>query len=215
MNNKEIYKIWAPTNKKWVDWVRPVPFIMMKKNVFNEARTFNASTIEYVRELLSDTAIIVDLPDVKSVEEGIGLAKIGYRPIPIYNGVDEQKNSIATTDNHSIEPALIWGAIELQNIEIKDDASPVFLLDSNRMNRFKMDASIFDNSWDIYHQDMPSYKYFKNNGIKNIIIVGDKFNKDLQIILYKFQKQNIKIYYTNRYDKPKVYKIKNPRASVI
>ena len=24
---KEIYKIWAPTGCKWVDWVRPVPFV--------------------------------------------------------------------------------------------------------------------------------------------------------------------------------------------
>ena len=27
MNAKEVYKLWAPFNKKWTDWVRPVPFI--------------------------------------------------------------------------------------------------------------------------------------------------------------------------------------------
>ena len=27
MFNREIYKIWAPTNKRWVDWARPVAFI--------------------------------------------------------------------------------------------------------------------------------------------------------------------------------------------
>ena len=32
MIGKEIYKIWAPTNKKWVDWVRPVPFVMIDEN---------------------------------------------------------------------------------------------------------------------------------------------------------------------------------------
>lgn len=29
MTGKELYQIWAPTNKRWVEWVRPVPFIHM------------------------------------------------------------------------------------------------------------------------------------------------------------------------------------------
>ena len=27
MTGKDIYKIWAKEGAKWVDWVRPVPFI--------------------------------------------------------------------------------------------------------------------------------------------------------------------------------------------
>ena len=31
MHRKEIYKIWAPRNIKWTDWIRPVPFIGIDK----------------------------------------------------------------------------------------------------------------------------------------------------------------------------------------
>ena len=34
----------------------------------------------------------------------------------------------------------------------------------------KIDISIFDNSWDVYHQDLPTAEYFLNNGIKNIVV---------------------------------------------
>ena len=33
MVNKDIYKIWAPPQKKWVDWVRPVPFFAISNNI--------------------------------------------------------------------------------------------------------------------------------------------------------------------------------------
>lgn len=215
MTNKDIFKIWAPNNVKWSNWVRPVPFISIGIEDNNEVHNYNIPTISYIDSASKDTAIFVDLPGGKSVEEGIGLSKLGYRPIPIFNGTIEQNNSLSATDNYAIIPALIWGGKELMNIDIDLSAPPVFLLDSNRMNRFKMNASIFDNSWDIYHQDMPSYKYFKSNDINKIIVVGDKFNKDLKVILYKFQKEGINIYYTNGYENPKLYKIKRMKVSAI
>ena len=215
MNNKEIYKIWAPKNTKWVDWIRPVPFIGIGRDYINEVHNYGINILKYSLEYEKNTAVIVDLPGKESIEEGLGIAKLGYRPIPLYNGPIEQKNSLATTDNYAITEALIWGTTELINMEFKEDANPVFLLDSNRMNRFKMDASIFDNSWDIYNQDMPTYKYFKNNGITKIIVVSEKFNKDLKSILYKFQKEGINIYFTNGLTEPKLYKIKYMKVSAI
>ena len=213
--NKDIYRIWAPNDAKWTNWVRPVPFISIGTDFINEVHNYGINDLKYNLEYSSDTAIIVDLPGGESVEEGLAIAKIGYRPIPLYNGPIEQKNSLATTDNYCISEALIWGSTELINIELNKDTNPVFLLDSNRMNRFKMDATIFDNSWDIYHQDMPSYKYFKSSGITKIIVVGEKFNKDLKVILYKFQKEGINIYYTNGYSDPKLYKIRKMKISAI
>ena len=88
-------------------------------------------------------------------------------------------------------------------IKINKDTSPVFLLDSNRMHRLKMNESVFDNSWDIYSHDMPSAEYFINNGINKIIVVGNKLNSDLSKILYRFQNIGIKISFVERYDEPK------------
>ena len=209
--SKEVYKIWAPAGAKWVDWVRPVPFVGLNDN-FNKYQfsNFNVSQIFYLEEIEKDTAIIVDLPGYESVEDGIALAKMGYRPIPVFNGTNEQNNSLATTDNHAVGFGLLCGAKELKNIEIPVDATPVFLLDTNRLSRHKMSISVFDNSWDIYYQDMPSAEYFLKNGVKKIIVRSKKIEKDLSKILYKYQQKGITIMHTQGLEKAEKVKIKKP-----
>ncbi len=210
MTGKEIYKIWAPTNDKWVDWVRPVPFIAINDNLESyKTPDLSNSNINCINKD-ENTAIIVDLPGLESIKEGIALAKIGFRPIPVYNGTIEQDGAKATTDNKSISIGLVYGASKLKDIELENEAPPAFLLDSNRMNRFKMDVSVFDNSWDIYDQDVPSAEYFLNNQINKIVIISNLVQKDLKKILYKFQKQGIEIYFTNGYEKPKKINIRKP-----
>ena len=209
MTNKEIYKIWAPDKKRWVDWVRPVPFINIDDSSSRkEFIDYRIPSINYLKEVLNDTALIIDIPGIDSIKEGIALAKLGYRPIPIFNGTDPPIGTISTTNNQIIKPLLIWGAFELKNIKLKNDAPPVFLLDQNRLNRYKINNGIFDNSWDIYDGDLPSPKYLLENGINKIIVRSNFQAKDLQKILYKWQKNNIKIFFTNGYEEPKEVKLK-------
>lgn len=204
MTGKEIYKIWAPSGKMWVDWARPVPFVEMGESTkLYSFSNIMMPTIDFLDENYRDAAIIVDLPGAKSVIEGIALAKAGYRPIPIYNGTIEQPKARATVDNQSVRTALRWGASQLSEIEVKEDALPAFLLDRNRLQRFKMEDCLFDNSWDVYPQDLPSAEYFTNNGIHKIIIIGESLAKDLKKILYGFQKKKIEIFLTNGYEAPK------------
>ena len=211
MSGKETFKIWAPYGIKWTDWVRPVPFIAIDNNLNNEFYDFSIPSINYINSLERDTAFIIDLPSYNSIKEGIALAKLGYRPIPIFNGTNEQLGVISTTNNNIIGPALVWGALELKNIILDNNTSPVFLLDTNRMNRRKMDEGVFDNSWDIYHQDLPTYKYFLDNGINKIVIRSNYIQNDLNKILYKFQKNGVKILFTNGYDEPKEVILKKPK----
>ncbi len=211
MTGKDLFRIWAPAGKKWTDWVRPVPFVGMSE--YSKAygmMNYSVPPIGFIDENCVRAAIIVDLPGAQSVEMGIALAKAGYRPIPIYNGTIEQAGARATVDNQSVGPALLWGATELRKIAISDDALPAFLTDSNRMNRYKMEVSLFDNSWDVYHQDLPSADYFLSNGISKIVIVGNTFSKDLKKILYGFQKKNIEIFLTDGYVAPKKVSIRRP-----
>lgn len=210
MTGKEVYKIWAPAGSKWIDWVRPVPFVQIDDEDFKvyKSRNFSIPKINYINELQKDTAIIVDLPEYYSINEGIALSKIGYRPIPVYNGTAETKGARATVDNHAVEAGLIWGAMELEKTELENDVPPVFLVDSNRLNRYKLDISIFDNSWDLYPQDIPSAEYFLKNGIDKFIIRGNLFNIDLKKILYKHQEKGMKIYFTEGYEEPKIVKLK-------
>lgn len=213
MTGKDVYKIWAPSASKWTQWVRPVPFIQIDSEDFKvyKSGNFSIPKINYINEIQNDTAIIVDLPEYYSINEGLALSKIGYRPIPVYNGTSETKGARATVDNHAVEAGLIWGAIELEKIELKNDAPPVFLVDSNRLNRYKLDISIFDNSWDLYPQDIPSAEYFLENGIDKIIVRGNSFNMDLKKILYKHQNKGMKIYFTEGYEKPKIVKLKGTK----
>lgn len=212
--DKEIYKIWAPTGKKWVDWVRPVPFAEMehfdKGYMSGVASGVDDRRVAYVDKTWKDAAIIVDMPGAKSVQEGIALAKKGYRPIPIFNGTVEQLNARATTNNESASLALMQYAQELAKTEIPENARPAFLTDRNRLGRSRVDLGIFDNSWDVYHQDLPTAEYFLANDIRKIIIVGESVARDLAKILRPFQKKGIEIFLSNGYEAPKKVVLRKP-----
>ena len=209
MTGKEVYKKWTPTGKRWVDWVRPVPFIGIDSPYqVHEFIDDSIPKIFYINNLSKDTAIIIDIEGVDSIKEGIALAHLGYRPIPIFNGTNPSIGVSSTTNNAMIEPLLVWGALELEKIVLEEDAPPVFLLDRNRLNRYKIDPSIFDNSWDIYPQDIPSPDYFLQNGITKIVVRGNQLSRDLKKVLYPYQKKNIKILFTNGYEEAREIKIK-------
>ena len=147
MTDKELYRIWAPLGKKWIEWVRPVPFVGIHEHSKEYNFTlFEVPVLDFPEEQFGDAALIVDLPGAESVEVGIALAKKGYRPIPAFNGTIEQPGARTTVDNQSVGMGLIAGAEELQKIELKDDARPAFLLDSNRLHRHRIDVTVFDNS---------------------------------------------------------------------
>ncbi len=211
MTEKEIYRIWAPAGKTWVDWVRPVPFVGMREYTKQYTCTsFHIPQPDVEDGVYEDAAVFVDLPGEESVSMGIALARKGFRPIPIYNGTIEQAGARATVDNQTVGEALIMGTAELSRLELADDALPAFLLDRNRLNRFKMEIALFDNSWDIYPQDIPSADYLINHGIKRIIIIGESVSKDLKKILYEYQKKKILIYLTNGYEAPRKVKLHRP-----
>jgi len=210
MTGREAFEIWAPAGKQWVDWVRPVPFIGVQAGTKTyQISGANVPVFEFPVQK-SVQAVIVDLPGAESVMAGIALAKLGYRPVPIYNGTIEQPGARATVDNQSVGMALLWGAEYLLQIPIHENAPPAFLTDSNRMHRFKMEASLFDNSWDVYPQDLPSAEYFLEKGIHKIIILGEALSRDLQKILYDFQRKKIDVYITNGYTEPRKLKVRRP-----
>lgn len=207
MRGKEIYKIYAPNGAKWTDWVRPVPFVAIDTYNRKPIADWMERKAMFLKNYQQDTAIFVDLPGKESIELSIDLAYKGYRPIPIFNGTDEQPGSQATTNTYLIESCLINGSEKLKNIKLDNNANPAFLLDSYRTNRYRAKESIFDNSWDLYKQDIPSAEYFKQNGITKIIIVGDGIQRDLKKIFLKFQEKGIDIYLTDGYTFPQKVKL--------
>ncbi len=202
MTGKEVYKIYAPEGAKWTDWVRPVPFVAIDTYNRELIIDWREKKAMFMQEYKSDTAIFVDLRGSESIEFGIALAKIGYRPIPVFNGTDIQEGAQGLVDTNLVESALINGALILKNIKIDSNANPAFLLDNSRLNRYRAKESIFDNSWDLYGQDVPSAEYFKQNGISKIIVVSNKIERDLRKIFFKFVKEKIEFYLTDGFSSP-------------
>ncbi len=211
MTGKECYRIWAPQGKGWVEWVRPVPFVAISRETTGaDCAVCRVRTVDYIRKGCTDTAVIADLPGAESVAEGISLARCGFRPIPVFNGTIQQRGARATVDNGAIAEALLWGAERLQGYEPEDWAPPAFLLDSNRLHRFKLEAALFDNSWDIYPQDLPSADFLLLNGISKILIVGKRNSPDLRKVLYPFQKKGISVFWTSGYEAPVRLRLSKP-----
>ena len=207
MIGKEIYKIYAPFGAKWTEWIRPVPFVAI--NTYNRKPISNwvDRKVTFINKYEKNTAIFIDLPGKESIELSISLANIGYRPIPLFNGTDEQIGSQSTTDTYIIESALINGCEKLKKITLAYNANPSFLLDSSRTNRYRAKESIFDNSWDLYKHDIPSLSYFKKNGINKIIIISNTIQRDLRKIFFSFQDAGIEIYSTDGYKFPQKIKL--------
>lgn len=208
MTGKDIYKIWAPYGKRYSPWVRPVPFVDMElaKELYGVV-DYEEEKILYTKKLVKNTAYILDIDGVNSVRESISLAKLGYFPVPLFNGTSPNDGTMSTVDNEIIEALLIWGAYILKDIKFEEDAPPVFLLDKNRLNRYKYDRGEFDNSWDIYAQDMPTADFLLKNKIRKVVVRSDLLRNDLCQILYKYQQKGIKIYFTDGYEEPHIIKI--------
>lgn len=211
MTDKEIYRIWAPLGKRWSEWVRPVPFVEIHEHSKAYSLTLHDVPVPDLSEdKFKDAAIIVDLPGAESVEAGLAYAKLGYRPIPLFNGTIEQSGARTTVDNQSVGMALVEGVKVVRELEFAEDALPVFMLDSNRLHRHRIDVTVFDNSWDIYAHDMPSADYFIKNNIHKIVVVGDFIGRDLRKILYGFQKKKLEIWFAKDDNEPKKIKVRKP-----
>lgn len=152
MNNLDTYKIWAPDDALWTQWAKPVLF--MHKPIMKKDR-LPVPEVEWIENTVSNTMIIVDLPGQRGVTESLALARLGYRPVPLYNGVNAQYSSMVVPV-YDIVSALFRGANELCTFNIRPDAPPVFMLDSNRMNESGKQPGKYDNRWCVFPQDMPS-----------------------------------------------------------
>ena len=208
MLGKDIYKCWYKENNKWCKWIKPTLFVDLDNQILKDVVDYEIPYIYYIDKLRDDTAIIIDEDGDTSIKEGLALMNFGYILVPLFNSPYPLPNSKSLVSNLSIATLLIWGGTILKDKTVSDFAPPVFLLDKNRLNRYHKDKSIFDNSYDIYSQDLPSSNYFKNNGIKNIILKSDKINPDLNEILNKYRKNGLNILYTNGYETPKKAKLK-------
>ncbi|WP_424244144.1 hypothetical protein Dip510_001336 [Elusimicrobium posterum] len=190
LSNIEVFKIWAEDGALWTQWAKPIAFVNIEKTL---GEYLPIPELAWAKQPDFSTAIIVDLPGKDSVAAGVALAKKGYRPVPLFNGVSYKNPLKMVVPVHEIESALYSGAAELRGLRLAKDAPPAFLLDANRMSGAAREGR-FDNRWSVFPQDMPSAAFLISKDINTVIVRSDKVRDDLQHVLYRYQAMNIKIY---------------------
>lgn len=204
-DNLETYKIWAPDDALWTQWAKPVIFMNKMSYRYGKPQIPNISWIE---GLDRNTMIIVDLPGAGSVLESLGLAQMGYRPVPLFNGVNAKYTRVVV-QVQDIVSALYTGADELLTCSIRTDAPPVFMLDYDRMIESRKQPGMFDNRWCVFAQDMPSAAFLQEHGIQRIIVRTIAIQDDLAHILYRYQEAGIAVFLSTG-DTPKKITVAKP-----
>ena len=167
-DNLEAYKEWAPEGARWTQWAKPVMFMSTAETVFAK---LEIPEVDWLQGLESNTMIIVDLPGERGVVESLALARMGYRPVPLYNGVDGRvysmvvkvgeirklcsqalMNWLVMTSARMLLPYSCWIPIEWP----------------------AETAGTYDNRWCVFPQDMPS-AFLLKAGIRRIIVRSEKF----------------------------------------
>jgi hypothetical protein len=203
MTNYEVFKIWAPDGVLWTEWVKPVLFAGMADidRYIAEKSELNDVNINWMEAARTDTALILDLPGEEGVAESLLLAEMGYRPVPLYNGVFNKFESAVVVAVRGLVRALYDGASTLKTTVIRNDAPPVFMLDSLRMRGADKSPGTYDNRWCIFAQDMPSAAFLLKQGIRRVLVRTrrDEVNPtariqdDLTHILRRYQDAGIPI----------------------
>lgn len=193
-NRYRVYKEWAPEDVVWSPWVKPVLF---SQAVFLTGKQFDLPDPSWACDGDRSTLLIVDLPGELGVLEGLALAQMGYRPIPLYNGVYTPCHYAMVVDVTKVVEGLYEGAGLLSSFALRSDALPAFLLDSNRMKSESNLAGKYDNRWCIFPQDMPSADFLLEQGIKQIYVRTKFVQNDLSHILKRYQQKGIRIFHSN------------------
>lgn len=207
-DNLTTYKIWAPDNALWTQWAKPALFVNKPSGQISVLT--DIPVISWLTSAVYNTMIIVDLPGKKGVEESLAIAEMGFRPVPLYNGVNAPSRESMIVDVQEIAAALYSGAEVLSSLRIRDDAPPVFMLDSERMNGRAREQGKYDNRWCVFPQDMPSADFILSCGIREIIVRSSEIRNDLSHILCRYQEKGIKISLSSMSEPLREIKVNRP-----
>jgi hypothetical protein len=205
MKRDAIFAVWAPEGAVWSPWVKPVLFAHMDPEIEASAMP-PFPPVQHWREILDhavavphgeapyrsvasprDVAVVVDLPGASSVEAGLDLADLGFRPVPLYNAVpgpwasavdwrqgsEHSRSSNSLVDVIPIVRALATGASALTGRRLPLDAPPAFLLDANRgpsLSTWAESSGRFDNRSMCSTTDFPSAEVLLRSGVRRIVL---------------------------------------------
>ena len=197
MEKKELFKTWAPPSApRWSQFAKPALFIQAPLTQ-GPGGLFIEEVPSQIKNLsVRETMVIVDLKGARSVSGALALAKAGYRPVPLYNGIQEAQIGDLTlaVDQKEVVEALVIGADLLPGMPLFDDAPPAFMLDYNRDKKLDDLTGIYDNRWSADFEDLPSADYLKGSFITDVILWTEgEVRRDLQPILKQYQQEGLEV----------------------
>lgn len=206
-DNYSTYRIWAPDDALWTQWAKPVLF---SRTLNLKQEELDLPAVRWAPYADGRTALFVDLLGRRGVLEGLALAGMGYRPVPLYNGVYGAQKWTMAVDVTSVAETLYQGADYLRSLRIRSDAPPVFLLDEARMRGPIRRPGGYDNRWCIFPQDVPSADFLTSHGIGCIYVRADEIQNDLAHILLRYQQKGIQIYQVKSSGTPRKLTVVRP-----
>ena len=181
LNQTEMLGAFQPKSQKWMPYFVPTliqalqfetlrgqltPIFMPDmQEAYGRGQTI-ARDFLVNAENKAETAIIVDVPGRDSVALGAGLAEAGH----LITTFDNFPHPLGVTPSHEALGAMLYyaGEIETKQASVQDDAPPVFLLDSKRLENYKDVDKQFDNR---YLAKIPSAQKLQELGIKSVLYV--------------------------------------------
>ncbi|MCL2364469.1 MAG: hypothetical protein FWC71_07400 [Defluviitaleaceae bacterium] len=199
MEGKELFTLWAPQDGyAWTRYAKPALFMHPPQSV-GEPTRINPLPQDLAGQLHGGkTAVIVDLIGAAGVAAGLDLTGMGFRPVPLYNGIHQQvpapgrRNAV---DNQPIIDALHNSASVMQTLSLPANAPPAFILDAARNENLVPTLDIYDNRWTLDLDDMPDFMYMRAQGISRVIIWTDRaVQEDLKQIAGRYQSAGIEVF---------------------
>ncbi len=201
LNPQLVFDLWTPAGGIWSDWVKPVLFAHLPG--FSEPpaveeleRYIQALDVKWLVPSEVRKAVVIDLPGSESLLYGLALAWQGYQPVALYNSCPHP-NALVNVD--SLMAVLEQSGELLKNIPLPPQATPAFLLDSNRMSGTVAPLR-FDNRWQIFPQDFPSAGMLLRNKIQEVLILQNYLDQPaeaLRHVLRRWQDAGLKISVTS------------------
>lgn len=137
-------------------------------------------------------ALVVDVPAVRAIELGLALAKVGYRPVPLFNTTFGPQSIL---DVGPIAKALLDGAESLGRLRLDPDAPPAFLIDAHRASAQPKPGD-YDNRWIVFPQDFPAASLIKAHGFEEVQVLREDDRppeNDLLAVLDGWRREGVRV----------------------
>lgn len=237
MIGQEAYRIWSRaeadpdgSGPMWSRWTKPVLFIGMTDASLVADGAGPPLTAApggeggppppefWSPEADPQQAIVVDVPGDVAVRYGVHLARLGYWPVPLFNGCPGPRWAPRVSSTRDVQPIvteLLRGAGRLLAMKTHAHAPPAFLLDWDRMKGGRPSPGEFDNRWVVLPQDMPSAAYLGTWNIGRVMLIqpaGGQPQDDLAHVLRRWQDAGIQIQvkHLGATDPPKATEVARP-----